>query len=483
MKVSLCFVDLGAFVSLAVADITSPWSYAQNYTVDPVIVSVNPNVKYQTMMGGGCSGAFGIACDQLGRSGLSPANQELVTEMLFSENAGGLSILRNEIGAEQPNTILGSCPGSPSGPFNYTQWTNTASADQCQLALTQMAVKYNPALFVYADAWSAPGCYKSTGTQLDGGFLCGVRGASNCTADWRAAYADYLLQYVDMYAAQNINISMLGAYNEPDYNPYTYDSMLSDGFQAKDFLQILYPLAKARHPDLLVSCCDATGARQEKTLLSELGAAGGQDYFDIATWHNYQSNPEGAFNSHGRPNLQTEWADGSGRWNTTWDVTGQLAEGLQWALYMHNAIVGSNTSGYLHWWCAGTNSTQDQVLIQLDEDSFEVSTRLWAFAGFFRFARPGAVRVDASSSNDGVFVSAYVNENGTIVVPVINSAHSAYDLDFNLGAVHEGTNATKVDAYLTDNSHNVSLVETYMIDGAGFRATVEPRAMKTFYLS
>jgi glucosylceramidase len=73
-----------------------------------------------------------------------------------------------------------------------------------------------------------------------------------------------------------------------------------------------------------ISCCDATGARQERTLLYELERAGGGDLFDVATWHNYQDNPDQPFNAGNKPNLQTEWADGSGGWNSNWDKSGQV---------------------------------------------------------------------------------------------------------------------------------------------------------------
>lgn len=331
------------------------WTYPNPaLTNEGVSISVNPNVKYQTMIGGGCSGAFGIACDQFGRNGLSPEKSEIVTQSLFDENIGGLSVVRNDIGSTQSNTtgdvssILKSCPNTPGGDNQYIGLGN----DTCQLNLVQGALKYNPDLFVYADAWSAPGCMKTVRTEDNGGLICGVRGSGNCTYDRRQAYADYLVQYVRDYADLGINISMLGAYNEPDFNPVYYSSMLSDGFQAKDFLEYLYPTAKKAFPDLKISCCDATGARQERTLLYELEKAGGEEYYDVATWHNYQDNPDRPFNTKGKPNLQTEWADGTGDWNPNWDITGQLAEGFQWALYMHKAFTLSDTSGYLHWYCA-----------------------------------------------------------------------------------------------------------------------------------
>ena len=205
---------------VTVASRAYAWSYTQNVTAT-VSISITPAVTYQQMIGGGCSGAFGIACQQFGSVGLSPAKQEEVTQILFDENIGGLSIVRNDIGSSANNSdgslssILPECPATPDGPFNYAWDAN----DTCQLQLTQTALKYNPDLFVYADAWSAPGCMKTVGTDDNGGLICGVRG-SNCTADWRQAYADYLVQYVKFYEQEGINISMLGAYNEPVNFPF-----------------------------------------------------------------------------------------------------------------------------------------------------------------------------------------------------------------------------------------------------------------------
>ncbi|KAI9709699.1 MAG: hypothetical protein M1820_003101 [Bogoriella megaspora] len=483
-------------LAVAAADV-APASLNYTNGVDTTVsITVNSFVKYQEMIGGGCSGAFGVACDQFGRNGLSPANQQTVTETLFSENIGGLSVLRNDIGSNSSSTdgsvfsILDQCPSSPNGTFSY-KWDGN---DTCQVELSKTALKYNPNLFVYADAWSAPGCMKNVGTDDDGGLLCGVRGSydnnaarnqsessapSQCkNTDWRQAYVDYLLQYVKYYQQEGIKVSMLGAYNEPDFNPVTYASMMSDGFQAKDLLEVLYPSAKKAFPDMKVACCDGTGARQQRDILYELNKAGGGNLYDVATWHNYQSNPERPFNVvNGQPNLQTEWADGTGAWNANWDITGQLAEGFQWALYIHNAMVNSDTSGYVHWWCS-QQTNGDNALIRLQNNSYYVAARLWAFAGYFRFARPGAVRVQADSNVEEVYVSAWVNTNGTVAVPVVNAARFAYEVSLDL----QGLNVTRGTAYLTDNAHNVTKVEEFAVIGGKFTRSVEARAMKTFFL-
>jgi glucosylceramidase len=153
------------------------------------------------------------------------------------------------------------------------------------------------------------------------------------------------------------------------------------------------------------------------------------------------------------------------------------SEGFQWALYMHNAFVNSDTSGYTHWWCA-QNTTGDNALIRLEYDNYYVSARLWAFASYFRFARPGSIRVEASSNVENVYVSAYVNTNGTVAIPVINAAHFPYQATISL----QGVSAKTATAYLTDNDHNVTMVGQTPV-GDSFQVAVEPRSMKTFFLS
>lgn len=153
------------------------------------------------------------------------------------------------------------------------------------------------------------------------------------------------------------------------------------------------------------------------------------------------------------------------------------SEGLQWALYMHNAFTNSDTSGYNHWWCAGGGA--DNVLISITGNSYEVSSRLWAFASYFRFARPGSVRIGATSSVENVYVSAYENKNGTVSIPVINAAHFPYEVTIDL----QGLKARKrVSTFLTDNSHNVTLMDQSELHGSVLKATVPPRAVQVFWL-
>ncbi|KAK5747510.1 hypothetical protein LTR17_000151 [Elasticomyces elasticus] len=472
-------IALATAATAATAQNSCPYAGAAcvNNLTYHATIDINAGKTYQKMLGGGCSGAFGAACQT---NSLSAADQETVVKTLFDENIGGLSILRNLIGSSPGTTILPVCPATPNSAANYT--FPTSNNDSCQLTLAQGAKRYNPNLYIYADAWSAPGCFKTSGVEngVGNGVICGVR-RSNCTYDWREQYAQYLIQYARFYQERGLEVSLLGAYNEPDFNPITYSAMLSDGYQAYDFLSVFYPLVKKAFPNLAVSCCDNTGARQQRDFLYELGRAGsdGLDLFDVNTYHNYQSDVKEPFDDllHGQNTLETEWSDGGSTWSPNWDIQGQNFEGFQWAIYMHNAF-RKNVGGWSHWWCTWTQPT-DASLIAVNGTSYQVAARLWAFAGYFRFARPGAARLDAESDVREIYVTAWQNTNGTVAIPVINSAHYTYTVDFNLA----GTNVSHVVAYLTDNTHNVTLTnETFSLAGGKFTAKVEPRSMKTFFL-
>lgn len=150
----------------------------------------------------------------------------------------------------------------------------------------------------------------------------------------------------------------------------------------------------------------------------------------------------------------------------------------------HDAFVYSDTSGYLHWWCAQNNTGEtagsDAILVRLANDSFEVSRRLWAFAGYFRFARPGSVRIDASSSAENLLVTAFENINGTVAIPVINEARFERQVQISM----DGCNLQKriATAYLADNHHNNTMIASYYVNGSSFLASVAPRSMTTFFL-
>jgi O-glycosyl hydrolase len=174
-------------------------------------VTVNVGTTYQTIDGFGAVEAFGHASNIQSLTG--PA-QKTCLDLLFSTTNGAvMTILRNRIGSGGAgDSILPNSPGSPTATPNYS-WDGS---DTGQVWLSQQALKYNVPI-IYADAWSAPGFMKTNSNQNNGGYLCGVSGASCSSGDWKQAYANFLVQYVKYYQQAGVNITHLGFLNEPEY--------------------------------------------------------------------------------------------------------------------------------------------------------------------------------------------------------------------------------------------------------------------------
>ena len=208
-------------VQLAV--IASPWSVlvalvAQREAEDTTAttMTVDATKKYQTVDGFGFSQAFGGATSL--RDITPAATQKQVLDLLWSPvNGSGMTILRNGIGNSANNSgnmlsILREAPSSPSAVPTYT-WDGD---DNGQVWLSQQALTYGADMTIIADAWSAPSFMKTNDNETDGGYLCGVTGATCESGNWTQAYANYLVQYIKFYEQVGIPLKQVGFVNEPD---------------------------------------------------------------------------------------------------------------------------------------------------------------------------------------------------------------------------------------------------------------------------
>ncbi|VTT59643.1 unnamed protein product [Fusarium fujikuroi] len=389
-----------------------------------VLISVNGHVRYQELDGFGASQAFQRAEDILGKDGLSKEGTQHVLDLLFSKETGaGFSILRNGIGSSNSsdknfmNSIEPFSPGSPGSKPHYV-WDDY---DSGQLTVAKEAFKRG-LKFLYGDAWSAPGYMKTNHDENNGGYLCGVTGATCDSGDWKQAYADYLLQWVDFYRKSGVEVTNLGFLNEPQFAA-TYAGMLSNGTQAADFIRVLGKTIQKRGiRDLTIACCDGEGWDLQEDMMAGLTAGPDPaiDYLGVVTGHGYVSPPNHPLSTTKKTWL-TEWADLTGQFTpyTFYNNSGQ-GEGMTWAGRIQTALVDANVSGFLYW-IGAENSTTNSALINMIGDKVIPSKRFWAFASFSRFARPGAHRIEATSSFPLVTVSAFLNTDGTVATQVLNN--------------------------------------------------------------
>jgi glucuronoarabinoxylan endo-1,4-beta-xylanase len=409
--------------------------------------------RLQSIDGLGFAAAFQRATILRGDRGLSPASTRAVLDLLFDRETGaGASIVRLGIGSstddvyDHMKTIQPTDPGGPDATPNYV-WDGD---DGAQVWFSKEAQRYGVRRF-FADAWSAPGYMKTNGTDSQGGELCGVPGTSCASGDWRQAYADYLVQYLRFYRQEGIRITDLGFTNEPDWTA-SYASMRFTPEQAVDMVKVLGPTLRRSGVGAKLVCCDSFGWHHQAPYSAAIEADPvAARHVATHTGHIYAS-PADTPLPTGKPTWMTEWSPNGTSWNESWD-DGSGWAGIRVAETIHQTFAEANASAYVYW--VGMSLGTTRAFIQLPDsgDGYRVSKRLWAFAAYSRFIRPGAVRVPAQVADPQVLVTAFRNRDGSMTVQLLNTGTAEASTTFTTD-----TPVRRTTTYLTDESHSLERI-------------------------
>ncbi|KAF7717651.1 Exo-beta-1,4-xylanase [Penicillium ucsense] len=416
-------------------------------------ITIKTDSKLQKIDGFGFSQAFTRAAEfQAADPQLSKAALDLFFD---KKNGAGFSIIRNWIPSSSNYTIEPNSPGSPSSTPQY-RWDGW---DEGQVWFTKQARSYGVKT-IYADAWSAPGFMKTSGDEAKPGFLCGTPGHECASGDWRQAYADYLVQYVEFYKKEGIDITHLGFLNEPDFKPSYSNMQISDNAsEAIDFIPILRKTVDHARLDVSLTCCDATGWDKQAEYTKALVAAGMQRDLDVITSHMYSSDA-----TYPLDTILPTWISeagvetSSGRFVPTWYSTGNVNEGLAWAIKIAKGLVDANLNAYLFW--EGFEINQQQSASHLldttgpDQKTILPSGIFYAFSMFSRFIRPDAYRVAIEGTDKlaDVITAAFQNTDKSVIVVFTNTGAANQSTEI-LVPPHQAGSSAK--AWLTDNDHKI----------------------------
>jgi len=310
------------------------------------------------------------------------------------------------------------------------------------------------------------------------------------------------VQYAEDYAASGITLTYLGFENEPDQtNPVVAPvNMILSACQSRDFIDnYLAPALRNSTPHLptQIDCCATAGWGD---LMNSMAAAYVQQlatapiYTGAFTGHGYTGAPNAPLASGASPAWETEWsATGGNHFDPNWyenpgsPNSNVAATGFQWAENIYTALTSANVNAFLYWLGAATPallaelSGPNESLVQVDQTTGVAtpSARLWAFAGYSLFVRPGAVRIAATSSGNRLDVSAFKNTNGSIVVVALNPNSLPLIGRFAISTSAPGGHGIP---YLTDATHHAAHQPPFQIHGGRFIATLPAHALVTFLI-
>lgn len=251
--------------------------------------------------------------------------------------------------------------------------------------------------------------------------------------------------------------------------------MQSDGQQAADFLKVLYPTFHKKGLSTGLVCCDAAGWEEGRERLEGIQEAGYEYTLDIVSSHGYNDPLTDPYKTDKKV-WQTEWAELNNPWSPVWDNVSAPFEGLVWAQHIQDAFTISNVSAFVNW-IGAEYTTGNSPLILIYGDSYTISKRFWAYAQFSKFVFRGAKRIDVSISpnQEVVRVSGFQNEDGSIAIQAINTAHKDEEIVVEMG----GRYGQRIKSYLTNNQYDLKEF-TVQISGGTIRAVIPARSMMSF---
>lgn len=390
---------------------------------DPALptIEVNDATRYQRIDGFG--GSLTDSSAWL-LSRLTAAEQSSVLTSLFDRQAGiGLTFLRQPIGSS--DFALNAYTFNDIDPWGTDYSLAHFSIDHDRayiLPLLRAARAINPSITIMGSPWTPPAWMKTEGS-LQAGSL-------RPTAF--EAYANYLVKFVQAYAAEGVPVESLTVQNEPLTTP-PYPSMyMPAADQAKFIGQNLGPaLARAGLSTRIFAWDHNWETAYPFTVLADPAA---RPYVSGVSFHCYGGQPGAMTEQHNAyPGVaigMTECGDSSRatfREKLDYDVRVTLIGSLRnWAsrVAKWNLVLDQNGGPKLY--SGACRNCAGMVTVNTSTGAVSYNEDYYAIGHASRFIRPGATRVDSTPFGfGGIENVAAINQDGSIVVLAFNSSYYA----------------------------------------------------------
>lgn len=384
-------------------------------------VFIDTNVKYQTFLGFG--GAFTEAAAVTLNKMPSQQRQEIMAAYFSPDTGNAYSLCR---------THINSCDFS-LGNYAYTDVAGDVALKhfsiehdkQWLIPMIREAMHLSGnKLILFASPWSPPAWMKTNGMMNSGGKL---------KSEYRQAWADYYVRYIQEYAREGITIWGLTVQNEPEASQ-TWDSCLYSGEEERDFVKdYLGPaLEKAGLADVKIIIWDHNRDRmfeRAKVVLDDAKAAQyvwgvGFHWYCGDHFDNVQLTHDAYPDKH---LIFTEGCQESGPHLGSWDTGERYARSIindlnRWTeAWVDWNLVLDETGGpnHVHNLCSAP------IIADTQEAEILYQSSYYYIGHFSRFIRPGATRVACAKTLDSLEVTAFLNTDGRVAVVVLNRTEQA----------------------------------------------------------
>ena len=369
---------------------------------------IDDSITFQSILGIGSSLEHST-CHNLGL--LPPDRRDRVIESLVHPTRGiGMSLMRICIGTSDfaPGpfyTYNDLPPGETDAQLRQFSIENDRDT---VLPVLKAALRHCNDLRFFASPWSPPAWMKTNG-RIGGGEL---------KSQHYPHFAEYLARFVEAYRTEGIEIQALTVQNEPEFAPEAYPTCRWSAAQQRDFIRDhLGPLFQRRNLPTRIWAYDHNFNHPgyPATMLSDPEAA---RFIDGTAFHLYEGQPSAMARLQRRfPDKHLYFTEGS-----TYGAVGaaEIIEYFRNGSRSYNAWVTlidhqgqPNVSGF---------HDCDPTAIVLNSTTLELDYRFdfFMYGHFSKFVRPGALRIQSTSSRSLPRNVAFRNIDGSLVLIAAN---------------------------------------------------------------
>jgi glucosylceramidase len=388
--------------------------------------------KYQTMAGFGA--ALSDSSAWLIQNRMSASQRAALLQELFGPPPGlNFNMLRITIGASDFSLQHYTLDDMPAGEVDpELQHFNVAVDQRNVIPVLQDILAIHPGVRIIASPWSAPAWMKTSTNLISGTLL----------ETYEAAYADYLVRFVDTFRGYGIPIFALTIQNEPAFEPQTYPGMaLSAEARARVIGQYLGPALARRKPGTVILGWDHNWDMPDQPL-GVLADPDARRHIAGIAWHCYRGAADVQTTVHRafpRKDVYLTECSG-GDWPSA--KNGELL------LFARNIVmmgIKNWARGVVYWnlvldenhgpHTGGCGECKGVVTVDSGTGAISRNDEYYAFAHFSRFVLPGAVRVKSSNTNAGIHEVAFQNpDDGSVVLVAVNGNAQTNRLTVKQGA-------------------------------------------------
>ena len=387
-----------------------------------VAITLEKATKYQTIEGFGFFGAADVWWGNAAGLWNDAWGEKVISDL-------GITILRNEI-------------YPPSTP-TVTQDADWAKQKRVMEGLKAKADKYKVDLKFIATVWSPPADLKWLASLTWAGDVNATRGPGNVSTknggtlnpNKYAEYANWLKGHIQLYKDIGIDLYALSLQNELMFSQ-SFNSCIYTSQWYNDMVKAVVPEVKSGFPNIKIFGAENMLEMEGKDINWPVFYHAGikkdpatAANIDILAVHGYSDGVAASSGSElakmwtnhleqfSAPMNKQAWMTETSGYTDSWEKTGNLPGALNLAMDMHSGLYYGNISAWV-WW-QGSQATSNEFSLM----SGTVAGKKYAISKqFYRYIRPGAVRIKSTSDDAEVFVTAYENTvKGTHTIVIINA--------------------------------------------------------------